>query len=1222
MKKILGLDLGSASIGWALITADANNAPHSILGLGSRVVPLSTDDANEFAKGNAISKNQKRTQRRTQRKGYDRYQLRRASLTLELRAMNMLPDERLIKLAALDLWALRARAVAEQVSLPELGRILYHINQKRGYRHSRADENNDDKKQTEYVQAVNGRYEAIRQRSQTIGQHFYEQLRINPSTRIKDEVFPRAAYQEEFDAIIGMQSKYYPEVLTEKKIDRLRNEIIFYQRKLRSCKHLVSVCEFEKQTFLNAKGEPVESGPKVAPRTSPLFQVCKLWESLNNIDLRNRNGECFALDQEHRQAIFDHLDNNGVLTLPDLYRILGIGKRDGWWGGKAIGKGIAGNSTKQRIGKALGNYPGKEELLRFELNCTDLVDKSTGEVVGAMVDRSFEKEPLYRLWHTLYSISDKEELAAALGKNFGIHDPQILDALCNIDFTKDGFGNKSAKAIRRILPYLKQGMKYSEACAAAGFRHSESLSTEENAERALKDRLDPIAKNELRQPVVEKIINQMINVVNALIDKHGPIDEIRMELARDLKQSREERNKTFASNNKRERENKELAERIEEYGLAPSRSRIEKYRLWQESDECCFYCGQPLKVNEFLLGYNTEVEHVIPRSLFFDNSFHNKVCACRKCNQDKGRLTGFDFMRTKSEEMFENYKNRVADYYKSGRISKTKCERLLTSEKEIPGDFIERQLRQTQYISRKSKEILSSVCRNVWATSGSVTDFVRHAWGYDRILHNLNFERYERGGLTETVSVRHSGQTHEEQRIKDWSKRFDHRHHAIDALTIACTRQGFIQRINNLSSETVRREMFDEIAKQVHEEKKTLLEQWISEQPHFTPSEVACAAEQILISFKPGKKAASTGTRAKYDKGKRIVVQEKVIVPRGPLSEESVYGRIKQLEQGQPVKYLFENPETICKPRIRKLVEERLAEFDGDKKQALASLKKRPIYLDHDQTVELQYASCYSPEYVLRYPVASLKATDLCYVVDQGARRAIEERLGQFGNDHKTAFKDLENNPIFLSGNPKLPIKRVRLLAKLNAIAPVRFDESGNPIGFVVPGNNHHIAVYSDRNGVLHEHVATFWHAVERKKYGLPVVVTRPEAAWDEIGERQLPESFLNDLPDPAWTYVMSMQQNEMFVMGLDDETFRTALADKNYALLSAHLYRVQSISKSDYFFRHHLITKSDNKYGGEDNMALSIKMGIMLRVKSLGALTKQNPQKVRITLLGEIKHD
>ena len=301
MKKILGLDLGTNSIGWAVVNADDNGKPLSIEGMGSRIVPLTPDDANEFTKGNAISKNKSRTEKRTARKGYDRYQLRRENLTVELRKLNMLPDEKLIKLPVLELWEIRAKAATkgERLSLPEIGRVLYHINQKRGYKHAKSDES-ADAKQKAYVADVNARYAMIKERNQTIGQYLLEKLKeskietpkgILYTYRIKDQVFPRKAYESEFDQIMECQKLFYPAILTDEIIDKLRNEIIFYQRKLKSCKHLVSICDFGKREYKNNEGKIVFGGPKVAPKSSPLFQMCKIWEEVNNLTLRNRKND-------------------------------------------------------------------------------------------------------------------------------------------------------------------------------------------------------------------------------------------------------------------------------------------------------------------------------------------------------------------------------------------------------------------------------------------------------------------------------------------------------------------------------------------------------------------------------------------------------------------------------------------------------------------------------------------------------------------------------------------------------------------------------------------------------------------------------------------------------------------------------------------------------------------------------------------------------------------
>lgn len=1214
MKRILGLDLGVGSIGWSLIQADEEGNPLSILDIGCRIVPLSPDDTNEFSSGNAISKNRKRTQKRTIRKGYDRYQQRRQNLTNELRGLGMLPDERLIKLPVLDLWQLRAYAATpgKRLTLPEIGRVLYHINQKRGYLHSRTDE--DDRTQRDYVQAINNRFANIKAEGITIGQYFARKLSDSEVTtdkgkfytfRIKEQVFPRKAYQEEFDQIIACQRIHYPDILTDEVIHRLRDEIIFYQRPFKSCKYLISQCEFAMREYKTADGKIIQAGPKVAPRSSPLFQVCKIWESVNNITLKNRNGESYPFSAEERLKLFNFFDNNEKLTVTDLKKILGLSTKDKWWGGKAIGKGLQGNTTKMALKKAL---QGREELLSFHLQNINSrqIDTETGEILQE-ISPEFEKEPLYRLWHIVYSMKDPAEMASALKRQFGINDPEVLSRLSKIDFIKAGYGNKSARFIRQILPYLQKGLKYSEACDYISINHSNSLTTAENNSRELRPRMQQLQKNELRQPIIEKILNQMVNIVNALLDKYASIDEVRVELARELKQSRDERNSAFLNNSKRERENKVISERIQEMGIRSSRNRIQKYRLWEESKHICFYCGQPVGVKEFLEGTDVEIEHIIPRSLFFDDSFSNKVCACRKCNAEKGNRTAYDYMKQKGENDFADYTRRIEDAYEKKDISKTKRERLLTTAKDIPEDFIDRQLRQSQYISKKAVEMLKQVCRNVWTTSGSVTDFVRHQWGYDNILHDLNLKRYKDAGQTEIIVSDHLGQLRQEERIKDWTKRLDHRHHAIDALTIASTKQSYIQRLNNLNAS--RDQMFQELEAQSKDvrEKYSLLENWMKERPHIPVSVVSQAVEGILVSFKTGKRVTTPGKRYIYKNGKREVAQNGISIPRGPLSEESVYGVISCLEENVPVKKLFEHPDIIFKPFIREKVKNRIKEFDGDWKAALKSIKKTPIFLGDGETTTLEYATCWKKEYVIRYPLANIQKKDIKYIVDQHIQQLVSERINAIGE--KDAFKET----LFSDKAGKNPIKSVRLFTGLtqNSLSPVKY-LNGYPIGYSKPGNNHHFCYYRNKNGELFEHIVSFWHAVDRKKYGIPVIVEDTDLLWEEIVNRDLPQDFLKSLPPAGLKLEVSLQQNEMFILGMSDEEYQIAIKENDLRKLNNYLYRVQKISSQYNVFRRNTDTGKD-----EDSIAQSI--GQFIRISSIRGWIHCNPHKVRVNILGKI---
>ncbi len=1184
-KKILGLDLGVSSIGWSLIAENENNS-RIIIDMGSRIVPLNADDKEEFIAGKAISKNQKRTTKRTQRKGYNRYQLRRYTLSTLLKTHGMMPSEKLIKISSLELYGLREKALKEKISLEELGRILYHLNQKRGYKSSRSDANLE-KKDTEYVASVKSRHELIKQLGLTIGQYFYNQLKINKYYKIKEQVFPREAYIEEFDAICKAQQKDHEAILTDVLINEIRNDIIYFQRKLKSQKGLVSVCEFEGRMVNDENGKEIFVGPKVAPKTSPLFQVCKIWETVNNITLKVKNPEGgkykwgdYLLDNDQLLQIATHLSTNAKLTYSELLKILDL-KKENVFANKQVQKDLQGNITYAAIAEIINN----NNLLRFNIKlntCSEralLIDKKTGEILEEkerkVVDKCVEQEPLYQLWHTIYSIKDLDECKAALIKRFDLSEPDA-EKLARLDFNKQGFGEKSNKAMRKILPHLMQGHHYAHACNLAGFNHSNSLTTEEQEKLSTGDRIELLSKNSLRQPVVEKILNQMINLVNSLIEKYGKPDEIRVELARELKQSKDERNDADKQNTLNKKLNSEIAKRLAELGMPETKRNIQKYKFlfptkdkkWNEAQVInqCIYCGETFNLAEALSGENFDVDHIVPKSLLFDDSQTNKVLVHRKCNADKTNATAYDYIAAKGDTYLSDYLERVDIWFKQGIISYTKMQRLKVSfneylerkksKKETESDkklwegFIDRQLRETAYIAKKSRQLLKRICNNVHTTEGAVTATLRKLWGWDDVLMSLQLTGYKEVGLTEVKewTSEHGRRVHKKEIITNWTKRDDHRHHAIDALVVACTKQGFIQRMNTLNASEVKDKMKKEIGeiKSIYGDRLTVLEQYLTMQRPFTAKQVEEAASQILVSFKPGKKVA-TMSKLKA-KGKNEI--SGVITPRGPLSEESVYGKIKSTEPNKPLKYLFENVDLIFKPYIKALVEERINVHQGDLRKAQESVKKDPIYLDAEKTKILEFGTCFKEEIVIKYTLASLKAKDVRFIIDKKVKEIVEERISMF--NEKDAFKDLENNPVWFNKEKQIPIKTVRCFTGLRSVESVKKNDNGIDIGFVKPGNNHHIALYIDANGKKQVHVCSFWHAVERKKYGLPVIMSDTSYVWNKVlhTKENYLQTFLNKLPLDNWQLHLSMQQNEMFILGLPSEDVKNALANNEKKLL------------------------------------------------------------------------
>jgi CRISPR-associated endonuclease Csn1 len=1236
-KKVLGLDLGSASIGWALVE-EANNNPSNILDMGVRVIPYDGTEGQEFLKGAGESRNAARTTKRSIRKGYDRYQLRRSTLVGFLSNKGITINNELKSLSKMELWKLRNDAASTKISLNELGRILLWLNQKRGYKSSRLDKNSD-KKETEYVQEILSRDKILKEESLTIGQFFYNNLKQDPYFRVKENVFSRNSYINEYNAILNCQKNYYPNIINDDFINTIRDSIIYYQRPLKSQKGLVSLCEFESKTLKTEDGKIYKTGPKVAPKSSPIFQLSKIWETVNNIEYKDNNGTKYSLSLEEKKKVIEWLDNNEKLTLTKLISILGL-RQSEYFFSKQIEKGLNGNTTKCQLQKFIKDKNLQNKLLRFniEINTTDeevsLVDKKTGELTYAtnrvVIVNKLENEPLYRLWHIIYSIPEKENCIQSIKNLFNeLNDGEPVDeqtahALSEINFSHSGFANKSAKCIKKTLPYLMQGHLYSQSMELAGYNHSNSLTKEERDSNEKKEFLELLPKNSLRQPIVEKILNQMINLVNSIIEKHGKLDEIRVELARELKQSKDERNDSMKFMNKLEKENDEFKRRISEMGVSPTRRNLIKYRLLVEAKEqdlnklnaTCIYCGQPIGISQALNGELVDVDHIIPKAKLFNDSQSNKVLVHRKCNATKGDSTAYDFMKSKSEEVFLAYIERVKQLANSGVISKSKRDNLLTPEEKIPQNFIERQLRETQYISKKSREILEKVCSKVWSTSGTITSQLRKLWGWEDALRQLNYQKYAEANLIieKEWTSQHGSKNHKAITLVGWTKRDDQRHHALDALTIACTKQSFIQKINTLNASSTRDEMLKNIEGNVFNEKLTLLEKYLTRNCPFDTEFVAEKLSKILVSIKSGKKVAVWGTRKIIKEGKKHVIQKNILVPRGPLSEESVYGKIKKKER-VPTKNLFERINDIENKEIRAIIQNRLVEQGNDIKKAQKSLGKYPLFLDENKELVLESAICFCEETVIKYKV-DINFGKVDKVVDKEIKSILLKRLVKFENKPKEAFKDQTNSEgktikWYEDEGLNRPIHSVRCFTGLNSIVPIKYSDN-KPISFVKPGNNHHVAIYQKPDGSLVENICSFWHAVERKKFNIPTIIHSSNEIWDNIlKHKELPSAFLEQLPPPNLNLFLTLQINEMVLLGLSRDEAEIAITSNQKEILSKHLYRVQKLSSSDYYFRHHIETNSEE---GKDHITLKK----YFRINSLKSFQNLNPIKIRINIIGE----
>lgn len=1389
-KHILGLDLGTTSIGFAHIIEGDSPEQSSIKKIGVRVNPLTTDEQTNFEKGKPVSVNADRTLKRGARRNLDRYQDRRENLIDALLKANIISNDTVLaengKNTTHSTYFFRAKSAVEKIEKEELARVFLAINKKRGYKSSRKAKNEDEgqiidgmavakrlyednltpgqlayqllkdgkkylpdfyrsdlqsefdkvwvfqkqfypefltdefykelkgkgqratsamfwakygfntaenkaksreekklqaylwrseaiNKQLEkeevafviteinnnlnnssgYLGAISDRSKELYFNNQTVGQYLYEQLKENPHTRLKNQVFYRQDYLDEFEKIWETQSKFHSE-LTEKLKTEIRDIVIFYQRKLKSQKGLVSFCEFESQEkIINGHNKTI--GLKVAPKSSPLFQEFKIWQVLNNVLVRKKGSrkrvvketsptlfdeekEIFVFDLETKQKLFDELNIKGNLKSAKIIELLGYKSTD--W--EMNYSELEGNRTNKILFDAylkilelegydedLLKLKGKDDIDVSELKAPvseikDMV-KRIFEVLNINTEildfdaeldgKDFEKQASYQLWHLLYSYQEDDSktgndtLFRLLEEKFGFK-KEHSQILANVAFSDD-YGNLSTKAMRKIYPHIKE-LSYDKACLQAGYRHSaSSLTIEEIATRPLKDTLELLKKNSLRNPVVEKILNQLVNVINTIIEtnskknENGTIteyfkfDEIRVELSRDLKKNAEERREMTTNINASKIAHEKIFKLLQnEFHIKnPTRNDIIRYRLYEELKNNGYkdlYSNTYIP-REILFSKQIDIDHLIPQSKMFDDSFSNKSVVFRKDNLEKGNRTTFDYISEKYGEIgVEEFKARIEMLFEQGKknkeegISKAKYQKLLKQESEIGDGFIDRDLRDSQYIAKKARNLLYEICRVVTPTTGSVTARLREDWDLINIMQELNFEKFKALGLIEKVEKKDGSF---KERIVDWSKRNDHRHHAMDALTVAFTKHNHIQYLNFLNArKNETHKLHNNIIGIENAETEIRIDDdgnknRVFKLPIFNFRQVAKEhLENVLVSHKAKNKVVTKNkNKTKSKNGEKTKVE---LTPRGQLHKETVYGKYQYYvnkEEKVSAKFDEETIKKVANPVYKKLLLERLSENGNDPKKAFAGknvLSKNPIYLNEEKTETLPEAvklTWLEEDYSIRKDITPENFKDVKIIekiLDEGVKRILVARLKEFGNDPKKAFSDLDKNPIWLNEAKGISIKRVTISGVKNAeFLHYKKDHLGNeildkngkkiPVDFVSTGNNHHVAIYRDEKGNLQERVVSLFDAVQ--------LVNAGESVIDKCYNQGL-----------GWQFLFTMKQNEYFIFPNEKTGFNPNEIDlldpKNKKIISQNLFRVQKLATKNYMFRHHLETTVEEK--------------------------------------------
>ena len=1081
----------------------------------------------------------------------------------------------------------RVQALTEQMDLERLAIVLQEIN-------------GEISSSSGYLGAISDRSKHLFFNKQTVGQYLMASLDKDPHTSLTTTVFYRQDYLDEFERLWETQAQYHPE-LTDTLKHTIRDIIIFYQRRLKSQKSLISYCEFEsteREIVIDGKTKTITTGSRVIPRSSPLFQEFKVWQTLNNLVVTdNTTYSKYSLGEEEKVLLAEELSLRKKMTDKEILKLLYDKPSTLSLNYNEVEGDITTAAFYQAFSQLLEQ--SGHEALDFKQSAKALkaqvydVFDSLGwntDILSFDSSQPLDSQPYYKLWHLLYSFEGdntvtgdgnlKEKVSALMH-----FDKEYAPCLTSLTFVED-YGSLSAKAIGKILPYLKAGNGYDVACMYAGYRHSASSLTKEEIEaKELKDKLEVLPKNSLRSPVVEKILNQMVNVINELIDTYGRPDEVRIELARELKKNakqREELTKSLALATKEQEEIRHLLQT--EFGIAHvTRNDIIRYRLYDELKDNGYKTlySDTYIPREKLFSKEFDIEHVIPQALCFDDSFSNKTLEVRSVNIKKGKKTAYDFVLDEyGEEGLERYRNTCEKLFKDKRA---KLRKLLMAGTDIPSDFLARDLSLTQYITKKAFAMLGDISRRVVATTGSITDALRNDWQLVDIMKELNWDKYKALGRVEYHEDRDGRQI---GRITEWTKRNDHRHHAMDALTVAFTKDAFVQYYNNKNASDTPDSNEYAIKQRYFREGRAIAPMPLGE----LRSEAKRHLQDVLVSIKAKNKVVTTNIN-KIPGKKRGTLKVAQQTPRGQLHLETIYGSHQEYvtkEEKIGASFTEEKIMTVCRKVYREALLARLQQYGGGAKKAFTgknSPEKSPIWIDQARGIAVPLkvkTVTQEVRYTIRKPIDENLSVDK--VVDVRIRQILQQRIEEYGSAKK-AFANLDDNPIWLNKEKGIKLKRVTIYGISNAQAlhekrdkdgRLLLDAKGNPIlvDFVNTGNNHHVAIYRkpvlDKQGLakldehgevmyeLEENIVSFYEAVARANEGLPII----------------DKSYKHD---EGWQFLFTMKQNEYFVFPNEQTGFNPKDIDlldpENYALISPNLFRVQKFSYKNYVFRHHLET-------------------------------------------------
>lgn len=1049
----------------------------------------------------------------------------------------------------------------------------------------------------------------INNSKKTIGCYIYDALLTNPDQKIIGKLVrtvERKYYKEELNQILAVQKDLIPELQDENLykvcIEELYpnneahrnniakpdfanlfiNDILFYQRPLKSKKSLISDCPYESHFDKDGNEYPI----KCIAKSNPLFQEFRLWQFVHNLriyqrertisDGQDRSGN---VSSGKRQTDVDVTDES--LKTEDDYVAL-----FDWLNDRATIKQdtLLNSYFKFKKEKGKDHYPYRWNYVEDkEYPCNETRAEILKGLDKRRVTANFlTKEQEMSLWHILYSVEDKIEIGKALKK---YAEKNNLSELFAEDFAKikpfkKDYGSYSEKAIKKLLPLMRMGKYWNaDAIDAKTKERIDKIITGEYDEK-IKDRvrektinltdisqfkglplwlasyvvydrhseakeitkwespddIDTYLKNfkqhSLRNPIVEQVVTETLRTVRDIWKQEGNIDEIHIELGREMKNPADERKKMTERIQQNENTNLRIKAMLMEFmnpemGIEnvrpyspsqqdilriyeenaldnltkddkefdfiskvskqaqPSKSDIIRYKCWLEQKYRSPYTGEMIPLAKlFTSAY--EIEHVIPQSRYFDDSFSNKVICEAEVNKLKDRQLGFEFIKAhKGEKVqisqgktveilsIEAYEKFVKDNYANNR---TKMKKLLMDD--IPDGFIERQLNDSRYISKLIKGLLSNIVReklpngeyeqeavskNLISCNGSITDRLKKDWGMNDVWNSIVLPRFKR--LNELTKMDCftviSAEGHEipamplELKKGFNKKRIDHRHHAIDAIVIACTTRDHVNLLNNEAAHSKKYDKsyrYDLQSKLRRKDEEGHYKEFIKPWDSFI-TDAKQALDNIIVSLKQNLRVINKTTNyyQHYDEnGKKILVKQVKgdnWAIRKSMHKDTGWGEINlRFTKDVSLNEALKNPKSIVNKDFKLKVQELLVQghdakyikkYVEDNKDVWLDIdiKKIKVYYFTKDTNERYFATRFLSDLVgymsgikdYDKAIAKIKG-----ITDTGIQKILKAHLQAKDNNPEFAFSadgidEMNHNIASLNGGkPHKPIYKVR----------------------------------------------------------------------------------------------------------------------------------------------------------------------------------------------------